>query len=57
MASPDTLVTQVILMRFVEVLQLWLVWPPAILIVITFLASNLLGDGSRDALETPTLKQ
>ena len=39
------------------VLQPWLVWPPAVLIVITSLAFNLLGDGLRDALDPRTLKQ
>ena len=39
------------------VLQPWLVWPPAILIVLTSLAFNLLGDGLRDALDPRTLKQ
>ncbi|MEA5447155.1 ABC transporter permease [Leptolyngbya sp. CCNP1308] len=39
------------------VLQPWLVWPPAILIVVTSLAFNLLGDGLRDALDPRTLKQ
>jgi peptide/nickel transport system permease protein len=33
------------------VLQPWLVWSPAALIVITMLAFNLLGDGLRDALD------
>jgi len=33
------------------VLQPWLVWPPAILIISTVLAFNLLGDGLRDALD------
>lgn len=33
------------------VLQPWLVWPPAIMIVLTVLAFNLLGDGLRDALD------
>lgn len=33
------------------VLQPWLIWPPAFLIVITVLAFNLLGDGLRDALD------
>jgi peptide/nickel transport system permease protein len=33
------------------VLQPWLVWSPAILIVITTLSFNLLGDGLRDALD------
>jgi peptide/nickel transport system permease protein len=39
------------------VLQPWLVWPPAILIVVTSLAFNLLGDGLRDALDPRTLEQ
>ena len=33
------------------VLQPWLIWPPAALIVLTVLAFNLLGDGLRDALD------
>lgn len=33
------------------VLQPWLIWPPAILIILTVLAFNLLGDGLRDALD------
>jgi len=33
------------------VLQPWLVWPPAMMIVLTVLAFNLLGDGLRDALD------
>ncbi|MBF1999797.1 MAG: ABC transporter permease [Synechococcales cyanobacterium C42_A2020_086] len=33
------------------VLQPWLVWSPAILIMLTILAFNLLGDGLRDALD------
>ncbi len=33
------------------VLQPWLVWAPALLIVLTVLAFNLLGDGLRDALD------
>jgi peptide/nickel transport system permease protein len=33
------------------VLQPWLVWSPAVLIVLTVLAFNLLGDGLRDALD------
>ncbi len=32
-------------------LQPWLVWPPAVLIIVTVLAFNLLGDGLRDALD------
>lgn len=39
------------------VLQPWLVWSPAILIVITILAFNLLGDGLRDALDPRNLQQ
>ena len=35
----------------VLVLQPWLVWPPAIMIILTVLAFNLLGDGLRDALD------
>ena len=37
-------------------LQPWLIWPPAILIAVTSLAFNLLGDGLRDALDPRTLK-
>lgn len=33
------------------VLQPWLIWPPAILIILTVLAFNLLGDDLRDALD------
>ncbi|MGA1262852.1 MAG: ABC transporter permease [Prochlorothrix sp.] len=33
------------------VLQPWLIWPPALLIITTVLAYNLLGDGLRDALD------
>lgn len=32
-------------------LQPWLVWPPAIAVVLTVLSFNLLGDGLRDALD------
>ena len=39
------------------VLQPWLIWPPAFLIVSTVLAFNLLGDGLRDALDPRSLKQ
>ncbi|HIK53833.1 MAG TPA: ABC transporter permease [Synechococcales cyanobacterium M55_K2018_004] len=39
----------------VLVLQPWLVWTPALLIVITTLAFNLLGDGLRDALDPRSL--
>jgi peptide/nickel transport system permease protein len=35
----------------VLVLQPWLVWPPAVMIILTVLAFNLLGDGLRDALD------
>ncbi|MGG6294210.1 ABC transporter permease [Leptolyngbya sp. AN02str] len=38
------------------VLQPWLVWSPAILIVLTVLAFNLLGDGLRDALDPRNLR-
>lgn len=39
------------------VLQPWLVWSPALLIVITVLAFNLLGDGLRDALDPRNLQR
>jgi peptide/nickel transport system permease protein len=39
------------------VLQPWLVWSPAILIVLTALAFNLLGDGLRDALDPRNLRR
>jgi peptide/nickel transport system permease protein len=38
------------------VLQPWLVWSPALLIVLTVLAFNLLGDGLRDALDPRNLR-
>ncbi|MFP4009631.1 MAG: ABC transporter permease [Spirulinaceae cyanobacterium] len=38
------------------VLQPWLIWPPALLIVFTVLAFNLLGDGLRDALDPRNLQ-
>jgi len=38
------------------VLQPWLVWPPALLIILTVLAFNLLGDGLRDALDPRSLQ-
>lgn len=38
------------------VLQPWLVWSPALLIVLTVLAFNLLGDGLRDALDPRNLE-
>ncbi|MBR8830819.1 MAG: hypothetical protein N5P05_001056 [Chroococcopsis gigantea SAG 12.99] len=37
------------------VLQPWLIWPTTLLIVLTVLAFNLLGDGLRDALDPRTL--
>lgn len=37
------------------VLQPWLIWPPAVLIILTVLAFNLLGDGLRDALDPRSL--
>jgi len=40
----------------VVVLQPWLIWPPALLIVLTVWAFNLLGDGLRDALDPRTLQ-
>ncbi|MGB2925524.1 MAG: ABC transporter permease [Limnothrix sp.] len=39
------------------VLQPWLVWSPAILIIVTVLAFNLLGDGLRDALDPKALER
>jgi peptide/nickel transport system permease protein len=39
------------------VLQPWLIWPPAILIIMTVLAFNLLGDGLRDALDPRSLQR
>ena len=39
------------------VLQPWLIIPPALLIVVTVLAFNLLGDGLRDALDPRSLYQ
>jgi peptide/nickel transport system permease protein len=38
------------------VLQPWLIWPPAFLIVLTVLSFNLLGDGLRDALDPRSLR-
>lgn len=40
----------------VLLLQPWLVWSPAFLIVITVLSFNLLGDGLRDALDPRNLE-
>lgn len=41
----------------VLVLNPWLVWPPAALIVMTVLSFNLLGDGLRDALDPRSLQE
>lgn len=38
------------------VFQPWLIWPPALLIILTVLAFNLLGDGLRDALDPRSLE-
>lgn len=40
----------------VLVLQPWLIWSPALLIITTVLAFNLLGDGLRDALDPRNLQ-
>lgn len=37
--------------------QPWLIWPPAVLIILTVLAFNLLGDGLRDALDPRNLQR
>jgi peptide/nickel transport system permease protein len=37
--------------------QPWLIWPPALLIILTVLAFNLLGDGLRDALDPRNLQR
>jgi peptide/nickel transport system permease protein len=39
------------------VLQPWLIWPPAILIILTVLSFNILGDGLRDALDPRSLQR
>ncbi|MGK7932545.1 MAG: ABC transporter permease [Microcystaceae cyanobacterium] len=39
------------------VLQPWLVWSPTLVIVLTVLSFNLLGDGLRDALDPKSLEQ
>ncbi len=39
------------------VLQPWLIWPPAIVIILTVLAFNLLGDALRDALDPRSLQR
>ncbi|GBF81107.1 ABC transporter permease [Aphanothece sacrum] len=38
------------------VLQPWLIWPPALLIILTVLSFNLLGDALRDALDPRSLE-
>jgi peptide/nickel transport system permease protein len=37
--------------------QPWLVWPPALLIILVVLSFNLLGDGLRDALDPRSLRR
>ncbi|MCM1981857.1 ABC transporter permease [Lyngbya confervoides] len=37
------------------ILQPWLIWPPAIMIILTVLSFNLLGDALRDALDPQNL--
>ncbi len=39
------------------IFQPWLIWPPALLIILTVLAFNLLGDGLRDALDPRNLQK
>ncbi len=39
------------------VLQPWLIWPPALVIILTVLAFNLLGDGLRDVLDPRSLRR
>ena len=39
------------------ILNPWLIWPPAVLIVITVLSFNILGDGLRDALDPRSLQE
>ncbi|MBD2577256.1 ABC transporter permease [Oscillatoria sp. FACHB-1406] len=39
------------------VLQPWLIWPPALLIILSVLAFNVLGDGLRDALDPRNLRR
>jgi peptide/nickel transport system permease protein len=41
----------------VLVLQPWLIWSPALLIILTVLAFNLLGDGLRDALDPRSIRR
>lgn len=37
------------------ILQPWLIWPPAILIILTVLSFNLIGDALRDALDPQSI--
>ena len=39
------------------VLQPWLIWPPALMIILTVLSFNLLGDGLRDVLDPRSLQK
>jgi peptide/nickel transport system permease protein len=41
----------------VIVLQPWLIWAPSLLIILTVLSYNLLGDGLRDALDPRDLRR
>lgn len=41
----------------VLLLQPWLIWPPAIVIILTVLSFNLLGDALRDALDPQSLRR
>lgn len=41
----------------VIVLQPWLIWSPSLLIILTVLSFNLLGDGLRDALDPRNLRR
>lgn len=41
----------------IVVLQPWLIWSPAVLIVLTVLSFNLVGDGLRDALDPRNLRR
>ena len=41
----------------VLILQPWLVWVPAAMIVLTVLSFNLLGDSLRDALDPKNIRQ
>jgi peptide/nickel transport system permease protein len=41
----------------VLIFQPWLIWPPALLIILTVLSFNLLGDGLRDALDPRNLQR